>query len=130
MSEADNRALAQFFFDHGFTACWADAMMANAQRPVFDLTDARFERAWAIMPECCDTPEDAAEFAQKKALADAAPQLLAIALRLIKWDKDFPVNCHNGYAGLKELDAIIADAAKATGRLPGGAEHNGSPEAL
>lgn len=112
MSDADNRALPQFFFDHGYTACWADAMMANAQRPVFDLTDARMDRAWAIMPECCDTPEDAAEFAQKKALADASPELLAIALRLIKWDKDFPVNCHNGYAGLKELDAIIADAAK------------------
>ncbi|NEJ10823.1 hypothetical protein GR238_36475 [Rhizobium leguminosarum] len=33
-----------------------------------------------------------------------------IAQRLIKWDTDFPVNCWNGYAGLKELDRIIADA--------------------
>lgn len=29
--------------------------------------------------------------------------------RLIKWDSEFPVNSHNGYAGLKELDRIIAD---------------------
>ncbi|MGO7901610.1 hypothetical protein ACC719_29550 [Rhizobium ruizarguesonis] len=33
-----------------------------------------------------------------------------IAQRLIKWDADFPVNCWNGYAGLKELDRIIEDA--------------------
>lgn len=37
-------------------------------------------------------------------------KLLKISQRLIKWDTDFPVNSHNGYAGLKELDAIIADA--------------------
>lgn len=37
-------------------------------------------------------------------------KLLKISQRLIKWDSDFPVNSHNGYAGLKELDAIIADA--------------------
>lgn len=39
-----------------------------------------------------------------------------IAARLVKWDKDYPVN---GYAGLKELDAIIADASAA---LPIGAQ--------
>lgn len=33
-----------------------------------------------------------------------------IAQRLIKWDTDYPVNCWNGYSGLKELDRIIADA--------------------
>ncbi|HCJ70861.1 hypothetical protein [Agrobacterium pusense] len=37
-------------------------------------------------------------------------KLLDICQRLIKWDTDFPVNCQNGYAGLKELDKIIADA--------------------
>lgn len=37
-------------------------------------------------------------------------KLLKISQRLIKWDTDFPVNSHNGYAGLKELDAIIAAA--------------------
>lgn len=45
--------------------------------------------------------------------------LEAIATRLIKWDKDFPVNCHNGYAGLKELDRIIADAKTALGTKDG-----------
>lgn len=37
-------------------------------------------------------------------------ELAKIAQRLIKWDTDFPVNCHNGYAGLQELNRIIADA--------------------
>ena len=37
-------------------------------------------------------------------------KLLEISQRLIKWDTDFPVNCWNSYAGLKELDKIIADA--------------------
>lgn len=37
-------------------------------------------------------------------------EMFQIAQRLIKWDTDFPVNCWNGYAGLKELDRIIADA--------------------
>ncbi|MEW9523891.1 hypothetical protein MRBLRH8O_001706 [Agrobacterium radiobacter] len=40
----------------------------------------------------------------------ARRKLLEISQRLIKWDTDFPVNCWNGYAGLKELDKIIADA--------------------
>lgn len=38
-----------------------------------------------------------------------APETAALIRRLIKWDTDFPVNSHNGYAGLKELDKIIAD---------------------
>lgn len=41
---------------------------------------------------------------------EADSQILEISQRLIKWDTDFPVNCWNGYAGLKELDKIIADA--------------------
>lgn len=44
--------------------------------------------------------------------ATPAPVEAGVLLdRLIKWDKDYPVNCWNGYAGLKELDKIIADAA-------------------
>lgn len=37
-------------------------------------------------------------------------QATEILARLSKWDKDYPVNCWNGYAGLKELDKIVADA--------------------
>lgn len=44
------------------------------------------------------------------AMINVAPDLAEIARRLVKWDTDFPVNCWNGYAGLKELDRIIADA--------------------
>lgn len=42
---------------------------------------------------------------------DAAKALIE---RLIKWDSDFPVDSHNGYAGLKELDRIIADGKALT----------------
>lgn len=45
----------------------------------------------------------------------AVPDLAPILARLIKWDTDYPVNCHNGYAGLKALDEIIADAKTAIG---------------
>jgi hypothetical protein len=59
----------------------------------------------------CQNPEDAA-------LVAASPELLVIAQRLVQWDLDYPVNCHNGYAGLEALNKIIADAkgaiAKAT----------------
>jgi hypothetical protein len=51
--------------------------------------------------------------AAEKAGADQSAmssKLLEISQRLIKWDTDFPVNCWNGYAGLNELDKIIADA--------------------
>lgn len=43
-------------------------------------------------------------------LIAAAPNLLSIAERLVKWDTDYPVNCDNGYAGLKALNELIADA--------------------
>lgn len=46
----------------------------------------------------------------QRRIEGCGPELLTIAERLSKWDTDYPVNCHNGYAGLKELDAIIADA--------------------
>ncbi|WP_173995097.1 hypothetical protein [Agrobacterium tumefaciens] len=47
----------------------------------------------------------------------SSEMLLEISQRLIKWDTDFPVNCWNGYAGLKELDKIIADAKVAVHRV-------------
>lgn len=41
------------------------------------------------------------------------PELGSIVKRLIQWDEDFPVNSYNGYAGLKELNRIIADGKAA-----------------
>ncbi len=58
-------------------------------------------------------PEIMNHQAQARNIPDWQParrKLLEISQRLIKWDTDFPVNCWNGYAGLKELDKIIADA--------------------
>jgi hypothetical protein len=61
------------------------------------------------------------DFSEREAnvsLISASPDLLAIAQRLVQWDLDYPVNCYDGYAGLKALNEIIADAkaaiAKAT----------------
>ncbi|MFQ2166152.1 hypothetical protein ACK33D_15575 [Aeromonas hydrophila] len=45
--------------------------------------------------------------------------LLAIAKRLVQWDIDYPVNCVDGYLGLKALDAIIAEAVSAIAKAKG-----------
>jgi hypothetical protein len=50
------------------------------------------------------------DLAGDQSTVEADGKLLEISKRLIKWDTDFPVNGWNGYAGLKELDKIIADA--------------------
>jgi hypothetical protein len=54
----------------------------------------------------CQNPEDAA-------LVSASPELLLISRRLVQWDLDYPVNCYDGYAGLRALNEIIADAKAA-----------------
>jgi len=73
MAEQVERTLAQFFFEVGFGACWAQAYIANGETAPFALTDAGVERAWEIAGESHDDP---AEFDCNKALADAAPDLL------------------------------------------------------
>lgn len=47
--------------------------------------------------------------------AKQSSRLSDVVARLIKWDTDFPVNGYNGYAGLKELDNIIASGKSALG---------------
>jgi hypothetical protein len=74
MADQVERTLAQFFFEVGFGACWAEAYIANGETPPFALTDAGVERAWEIAGEAHDDPE---EFDRNKALADAASDLLA-----------------------------------------------------
>ncbi len=49
-------------------------------------------------------------FKEWQGMLEGAPSAHALLARLSKWDRDFPVNCWNGYAGLKELDRIIAEA--------------------
>jgi len=62
-----------------------------------------------------------AEDRRRASIAAAAPAMKSIIERLIQWDKDFPVNCHNGYAGLQELNKIIADGAAIVAKAKGGA---------
>ena len=78
---ADDRTLAQFFFELGYGSCWAEAAIRNGEKPPFDLTDAVIERAWAITPE---TYDDHAEFDEKLALVDSAPDMLAALTKLRK----------------------------------------------
>lgn len=52
-------------------------------------------------------------------LIAASPEMGGIIKRLIQWDIDYPVNCHNGYAGLKELNRIIADGKAVLAKLEG-----------
>lgn len=46
-------------------------------------------------------------------------ELLALAERLVQWDLDYPVNCHNGYAGLQALNEIIRDNKAAIAKAKG-----------
>jgi hypothetical protein len=55
------------------------------------------------------------EAGKAEVLTAQSTVLSNVVSRLIKWDTDFPVNCHNGYAGLKELDNIIASGKAALG---------------
>ncbi|MFM5223934.1 hypothetical protein ACET93_01825 [Aeromonas veronii] len=55
-------------------------------------------------------------------------ELLSLAERLVQWDIDYPVNCDNGYAGLKALDELIRDNKAAIVKIKG--EHSQQPNAL
>lgn len=52
----------------------------------------------------------------------AAPDMRSVSARLCQWDIDFPVNCHDGYAGLKELNRIVADARAAIAKVEGSSD--------
>lgn len=77
--QALDRSVAQFFFEIGYAACWADAFIQNDQKPPFHLTDAIIERAWQTSYESYEEP---AEFDAKLAIANAAPELLEALERI------------------------------------------------
>ena len=54
----DERSPAQFFFEMGFGACYAEAMVRNGHQPPFPLTDEMIERQWAISQEAYDDPAE------------------------------------------------------------------------
>lgn len=66
--ESDERTPAQFFFEVGYGACWAESYVRTDGKPPFTLTDATVERAWAIAGEAHDDP---AEFDAYLARANA-----------------------------------------------------------
>lgn len=73
MTTQPDRSPAQFFFEVGYGACWAEAFVRNDSTPPFPLTDAIVERAWAVAGEAHDDPE---EFDHHHRLAASAPALL------------------------------------------------------
>lgn len=62
-----DRSPAQFFFEIGFAACWAEAFIRAGEKPPFELTDALIEHAWSIAGEAHDDHE---EFDRYLALAN------------------------------------------------------------
>lgn len=65
------RSVAQFFFEVGYGACFADAMIHNDLKPPFELTDAHIEAAF---PRSIEAHEDGAEMDRYLALAHAEPR--------------------------------------------------------
>ncbi len=63
--------------------------------------------------------DDRSEVEANIRLIAEAPEFISIAERLVKWDTDYPVNCENGYAGLKALNEIIDDAKKSISKVEG-----------
>ena len=58
LTQADERSPAQFFFEMGFGACFAEAMIRNGNKAPFTLTDAEIERQWAISRDAYDDPAE------------------------------------------------------------------------
>lgn len=121
----DLRTLAQFFFEVGFGACWAEAYVQNGEQEPFPLTDALVERAWEIAGEAHDDP---AEFAGKLALANTDASLLEVlkeaisVLRVAQLDYEYrassdeiadPIRCRSKASRAAETVAA-ARAAIAT----------------
>lgn len=73
---ADNRTLAQFFFEHGFFDCYAEALARNDAKPFAVPDDRGMELLWKRHPNGIDS-KDLADFNSKVALANAAPDMLA-----------------------------------------------------
>ncbi len=64
-----SRTPAQFFFETGYFAAYAEACIAAGNKPPFDLTDAIVTRAWDIAG---DAHPDRAEFDRYLSRADSA----------------------------------------------------------
>lgn len=102
---------AQFFFEIGYGACWAEAFVRAGSVAPFPLTDAMVERAWEISGEVHDDP---AEFDRHLALANAAPDLFE-ALRTLR-DFGCPVcsgDCGSANPPVASCPMQIASAALA-----------------
>jgi len=91
----NERSIAQFFFEVGYGAAYADAFIANNGSPAFTLTDASIERAWAIAPEAY---EDHAEWDRYMALA--TPPAIP---------SEKQVEASDSYAAWQQKRGILAD---------------------
>lgn len=53
-----------------------------------------------------------------RAEGELQEEMKTLLRRLVQWDLDYPVNCYDGYAGLKALNQIIADAKTVIAKTP------------
>lgn len=112
---SDNRTLAQFFFEHGFFDCYAEALARNDAKPFAVPDDRGMELLWKRHPNGIDS-EELADFHSKAALANAADDLLASLLHLRAFWK--PGSNHDTQEVQLALAAADAAIAKALGRTP------------
>lgn len=71
------------------------------------------ERIGALGDEAIQFQDASYAVGRQRGAQEANGALLSVTQRLVQWDLDYPVNCHNGYAGLEALNKIIADAKAA-----------------
>lgn len=75
-----------------------------------------FERIGALGDEAIQFQDASYAVGRQRGAQEANDALLSVTQRLVQWDLDYPVNCHNGYAGLEALNKIIADAKAAVAK--------------
>lgn len=109
----DNRTLAQFFFEHGFFDCYAEALARNDTKPFAVPDDRGMELLWKRHPNGIDS-EDLADFNSKVALANAADDMLGALIAVRARFQGY----NHGPDEQMVMDRVNAAIAKALGRTP------------
>jgi len=112
VTQADERSPAQFFFEMGFGACYAEAMIRGGDKVPFPISDDFMEQQWIISQEAYEDPSELdAMLALTAASQASAGEGLRIARGIVEADlADAKEHCDADWIGLSQaaLDAIDA----------------------